>query len=136
MLAWRVFRQSAPWSWLFLLWWACSLLLSSLSGPQLADIPFAWNDKVMHLVYFSLGGFFLAQAWIKFSLKNGAQKRILSTHLWAVPLVIMLLSMIDETYQLFTPGRSGADIGDFIADTIGGVCGTVASAAARRLAFR
>ncbi len=110
------FHATKPWLWLFLLWWAGSVVLSSLSGEQLKTVPFEWNDKLAHIVYFGTGGWLLARTLAKAGFASGI--------VWIVtPLVIALVSAIDETYQLVTPGRSGADIFDFIADCIGGVLG-------------
>jgi len=39
--------------------------------------------------------------------------------------VIALYGAIDETHQLFTPNRSGADVYDWTADALGGFVGAL-----------
>ena len=39
--------------------------------------------------------------------------------------VISVFGMLDEYHQLFTPGRSGGDVGDWTADTFGAFCGAL-----------
>jgi VanZ family protein len=116
----RFFHNAKPWSYLFVAWWLGSIALSSLSGKQLEQIPFEWNDKIAHFGYFGCGAWLLAPAILTAQPTSTAVR-------WIAPLVIMLVSALDETYQLVTPGRSGADIADFVADSIGGLIGSSVS---------
>lgn len=79
------------------------------------SITFA--DKVAHFGYFLGGGFLLA--WIFRRLKTWPAWRIALT----VFLVIAAVGAADEIHQLFTPGRSGADVFDWLADVCGGFAG-------------
>jgi len=42
-----------------------------------------------------------------------------------VALVCSVIGRLDEYHQTFTPGRSGNDTGDWLADTLGGAAGAV-----------
>lgn len=97
-------------------------ILSSLSGDQLpaAVSGFPGEDKVLHFVAFTVGGVLLALA-LRHSTRWSWTKIFLLT-----VCGISLFGMIDELHQLFTPKRSGADVGDWTADTLGGVAGAAA----------
>ena len=89
------------------LWFTILCILSSMShpGPHIDVIGF---DKVEHCTYFFGGGVALGLAL--------PRKR------W-IPLIIFLtgaaVGWFDEWHQSFTPGRSGLDVYDWIADCTG-----------------
>ncbi|TDU66105.1 VanZ family protein [Prosthecobacter fusiformis] len=102
-------------------WWACAAIwgivlftLSSRStlppGPQ---IPY--QDKVIHFLYFSGGGFCCALALFSHAVppKPG--------WVWWLTGILfgMIVGALDEYHQTFTPGRSGNDAGDWLADLTG-----------------
>jgi VanZ family protein len=105
---------------LLAIWWVALFILSHQSslfppGPDIENI-----DKVEHLAYFTLGGvlFFL---WLR-TVRPGL--RFLS----AAALTILFCSVVgalDEFHQSFVPNRNGNDPGDWIADTLGGVLGSL-----------
>lgn len=101
---------------LFFVWMGTEALLSSI--PAKAMPPLGWfpqMDKVLHVGMFGLGGCLFCMA-----LRGSVS--------WAWPGVMLLTIVvisaygwIDELHQLSTPGRSGADVFDWLADTTGGI---------------
>jgi VanZ family protein len=76
---------------------------------------FEFSDKIKHFIaYFVLGLTFCL--WIS----NG--KWFARPVLWSLIVVVLcsVFGIIDEYHQSFIPGRSGNDLGDLIADFIGG----------------
>lgn len=112
-----------PW-WIALLLW-CAVMLTassfSIAAPAAPAFEIPHLDKVFHFCYFTIGGFILANAILL--------RRPPFTSIWmkfVLPIVLMsLLGALDEFRQSFTPGRSGNDLGDWIADTLGGLCGVM-----------
>lgn len=110
--------------WILCVLWACGvLILSSIRGdffPRL-DIPLrlfgVGMDKVVHFGLFLVGGFLLTGA-LRQSFNWTWRRLFLVTF-----ISLALFGASDEIHQLFTPHRSGADVGDWIADTLGGVAG-------------
>lgn len=101
-------------------WAAAITILSSLSGQQLHDIaPFDLWDKAAHFLAFAVGAMTLTVALAWSTAWPG--RRIA---LFAV-LAVALFGAIDEYHQTFTPHRSGADVPDWIADTLGALTGTL-----------
>ena len=89
-------------------------------------MPFDWFDKIEHAGFFFLGGLLLG-GWL---VAAGHWPR----RWWLLPLVAALVGAFDEIHQLFTPGRSGLDLGDWIADIVGGsLAAAVVHIAQRRL---
>ncbi len=115
---------NAPKFWLFALFlWAATLfVLSSLSktlpdgGPEIPHI-----DKVLHFGYFFGGGFILGTYCL---LRSGTGASFARRFL--LPLAIFaVLGILDEYHQTFTPGRSGNDPFDWLADVLGAGTGIV-----------
>jgi len=69
---------------------------------------------VAHFTYFFLGGVLLTNA-----IHLTFRWRLPLTFL-AVLLVIGAIGIVDEWHQTSTPGRSGNDRGDLLADCLGG----------------
>ena len=112
----------APNFWLtsLILWAATLYTLSSFSktlpdgGPEIPHI-----DKVLHFGYFMGGGIIFA-TWIL--LQKGTSARLLIR--FAIPLAILAcVGVLDEYHQTFTPGRSGNDPFDWLADVLGSATG-------------
>ena len=99
-------------------WAATIFYLSSLSGPQLNDMaPILLWDKFLHFIAFVAGGVLLAGA-VRFS----------GNWSWAMVLLVTIVALslfgaADEYHQLHTPGRTGGDLDDWIADTLGACTG-------------
>ncbi len=92
-----------------------------MSGQTLAPymLPLPEWDKVCHTIAFAAGAAILALALHR-TTKLPLPK--------LVPLVIVLISIFgatDEWHQLYTPNRSGADVFDWLADTVGATLGVL-----------
>ncbi len=117
LLAW-------PCTWLAaIIGWGLTLLfLSSLShtmppgGPEIPHL-----DKVMHFTYFAIGGLVLGTyAIFKSGVKSAPLLRVL------LPILILaVIGALDEYHQSFTPGRSGNDPYDWLADLLGASFGVL-----------
>ncbi len=113
---------SAPGLWFsFLIFWAVTLyMLSSFSKTMPdggAEIPHI--DKILHFGYF-MGGGIIFGTWVLLwkGTAAGALARI------AIPLAILACGgALDEYHQTFTPGRSGNDPFDWLADSLGSATG-------------
>lgn len=98
--------------WLGGLW-----LLSSLPGDEVQLPSFDHADKVAHFGYFLGGGFLLA--WLLRRLVKWPNWRVAV----AVFILLAIVGAVDEFHQTWTPGRSGGDGGDWLADVSGGFAG-------------
>ncbi len=113
-------RNASFWWALVIVWFCALFVVSSLSrlppGPQIANF-----DKIEHTVFYALGGtcFYLARRF-----KNHALSGIRAS--LATMLFCMAVGAFDEFHQSFVPNRSGNDLFDWLADTLGGVFGSVA----------
>ncbi len=112
-------RQRRYWFAALLFWIVVLCTLSSLHGNSAQLPPVDHIDKVLHFGYFLGGGFFFA-GWRH--LRNDQRPGWKSLMIPAV-ITMALIGALDEWHQTFTPGRSGADIGDWIADIAGGTMG-------------
>jgi VanZ family protein len=101
----------------FVVWIAGITILSSLPGQTFGPMPFFDADKVVHMALFALGGAaFLAG--LRSILRGGVSQ------LAGIALGCMaVIGAADEIHQLWTPGRSGGDVGDWTADVIGAALG-------------
>lgn len=97
-----------------IIWFAVLFTLSSRStlppGPQ---IPY--QDKVMHFLYFSGGAFCFALA------RLNTRSPAAPAWVWWLHGTAFggLIGILDEYHQTFTPGRSGNDPWDWLADVTG-----------------
>lgn len=101
--------------WLGVIIWGVVLFtLSSQSTlPPGPKIPY--QDKVVHFLYFSGGAFCFVLALYNRLTSRQAWWRWVLTGI-GFGLVI---GALDEFHQTFTPGRSGNDLGDLLADLTG-----------------
>ena len=85
------------------------------NGPEIPHL-----DKVAHFGYFLMGGALLATSTL-------VMFPTLRCRRWSLFIVLVLIvstiGRLDEYHQGFTPGRSGNDDGDWVADTLGGAAG-------------
>lgn len=113
---------SSPSLWLtsFLCWVATLCFLSSVSKTMPeggTEIPHI--DKVLHFGYFFGGGIILSTYLL---LKKRAGSSIAINSL--IPLAVLaIIGALDEYHQTFTPGRSGNDPFDWLADVLGAAVG-------------
>jgi len=106
---WPIVFWIATGVWFLVLW-----KLSSTSGSSLPSLHFPHADKVAHFTYFFIGGTLLTNAFrLTFRWR-------LPIVFLAVLLVIGSIGIVDEWHQTSTPGRSGNDRGDLLADCLGG----------------
>lgn len=110
--------RPAAYFWSFAAWLVLLWCLSASSPPAGPEIRIPHFDKILHFAYFSAGGALLAASC---GLKwNQLSRRGL---LLIVVGLCSLIGRLDEYHQGFTPGRSGNDTGDWLADTVGGLFG-------------
>ncbi len=113
----------APWIWLAalavwfgVLWWLSSRPLTLPEGPEIPHF-----DKVAHFGYFFGGGGLLAAFLFRLRPENPRWGRVIVL----TAAILATLGAVDEWHQTFTPGRSGGDAGDWLADAAGGLCGAL-----------
>ena len=94
-------------------------ILSSLPGEDIQLPPFPGADKLAHFLYFAVGGCLFA--WLLARVLGWRGGKLAGT----VFVGMMLIGAVDELHQLQTPGRSGADGLDWLADSAGGFLGAV-----------
>ncbi len=123
-----VIRRPAFWLGAFLLWLTTLWALSSSSnvGPELPSIPNI--DKIAHFGFF-FGGSGLLCGWLYFlNPENPNWLRIITTAI----CIIAFVGILDEYHQTFTPGRTGNDPFDWLADLFGATCGVIVFKALHR----
>lgn len=114
-------RKSGVWLSAFALW---ALLLWILSGrplPEANTINLPGFDKILHFVYFLIGAFLLSIALYIRGLSSWYR------NLLVVLITVAVIGALDEWHQSWIPGRSGNDLGDWIADLLGGIAGALIS---------
>lgn len=125
-------RRHAGVLWAALLLWACAILwLSSLTPDELPDAALVLWDKLNHVAAFALGGWLAARA-LHTSAPTLGNTRVVALAV----LLIAAFGVLDETVQAFTPGRTGSDVDDWIADVLGAFAGALLSLSAHRIGFR
>ena len=99
--------------------WAGTItVLSSMRPDQLASLSsIIFWDKAEHFLAFAVGTANLALV-LRWSRAWPAARIALVSI-----VAISIFAALDEIHQLFTPGRSGADVFDWIADTLGAASG-------------
>ena len=118
----RAAASPVPWFLGFALWAAYLFTLSANPGSVTGGAPqIPHIDKILHFGYFLGGGGLLAMAML---LWERATLRPVPKIL--VPLAILwLIAGIDEWWQSFSPGRSGNDPIDWLADALGSLAGVL-----------
>lgn len=101
----------------FVAWCVTLFILSSIPGNRMEPLPFVQADKVVHASIFTVGAILLASAFFR----TFGRSRIKTTLL--VFAAMVLIGFSDEFHQVYTPGRSGNDRGDLLADAIGALIG-------------
>jgi VanZ family protein len=105
--------------WIGLLLWAAGILwLSSLTPAELPSAAFLVSDKLNHFAAFAVGGWLAASA-----LRTSRPSRPALQSAALAVLLVAVFGALDEMSQLLTPGRSGGDVYDWIADFLGAVAG-------------
>ncbi len=123
-----VFRNARFWFACFIAWFVLLFILSSTSGSPVKPPPIRHFDKIAHFGYF-FGGAGLMSAWLYFrNPGNASWPRIILT----VTGLFALIGALDEWRQTFTPGRSGNDPFDWLADILGALAGAFVFKAVHR----
>ncbi|MCB0925233.1 MAG: VanZ family protein [Mycobacterium sp.] len=108
--------------------WALSILwLSSLTPSELPESAFLLWDKLNHVLAFTVGGWLAATA-----LRVSRPAMPAAWALFTAVVMIAAFGVLDETVQTMTPGRTGGDLRDWIADVIGAVIGALLSLTTHR----
>jgi VanZ family protein len=110
-------------AWLASLAWAATIYwFSSRTGPEIEEINiFELSDKVAHFIAFFAGGPVIVCA-LRWSTKwNWSRIACVGA------CILALYGAADEYHQTFTANRSGADFWDGLADSLGGLAGTLAA---------
>jgi VanZ family protein len=95
---------------------------SSRTGPEIEEMNvFDLSDKVAHFAAFFAGAPPLVCA-LRWTFA-WPWKRIILT----AALALALYGAADEYHQTFTPNRTGADVFDWLGDTLGGIAGVFAT---------
>jgi VanZ family protein len=116
-----LFRQPNFWLTCFILWIISLWMLSAYAGPANALPPVVNIDKIAHFGFF-FGGSGLLSAYL-FRLRPTQ-----TNWKWLFITVVLGMSVVgglDELHQSFTPGRSGNDPMDWLADLLGAVVGAL-----------
>ena len=114
-------QQLASILWILVVVWggviffASSIPADELSGSKLL----AW-DKLNHFIAFAAGAWLTASA-LRIGQSEGSER----IHLVLAILIIATYGAFDEIHQLYTPGRSGADLYDWIANFLGAIAGAI-----------
>ena len=114
-------QQLASILWILVVVWggviffASSIPADELSGSKLL----AW-DKLNHFIAFAAGAWLTASA-LRIGQPEGSER----IHLFLAILIIATYGAFDEIHQLYTPGRSGADLYDWIANFLGAIAGAI-----------
>lgn len=101
--------------WTGLLW-----TLSSIEGGVGAEY-FPHFDKLQHFCYFLSGGVLFA-GW---RYSRAPESAVWKNIVLRTVLVMGTVGALDEVHQLFTPGRSGGDPWDWMADLAGSCAGAL-----------
>lgn len=112
-------RHPLFWLGCFVLWFAVLWLLSSGRPSLPGSLTIPHLDKIAHFGYFFGGGGILT-AYLycrKPSAPNWQRLIALSV------ISLAFIGGLDEFHQTFTPGRSGNDCWDWLADVLGALAG-------------
>lgn len=101
--------------------WAAGILwVSSMTRQELPESAFLFSDKFNHFVAFAAGG------WLAASALRATSPRSATTNCLLLAITLLaIFGAIDETLQKFTPGRTGGDLHDWIADFLGAIVGAL-----------
>ena len=109
--------------WCAVVFWAGGILwLSSLSPRDLPETAFLFSDKFNHFVAFAVGGWLAASA-----LRLSHPSIPVAVRLLMAVALVAAFGAFDEARQTFTPGRTGGDLYDWIADFLGATAGALST---------
>ena len=113
--------RSTTWAIAWVLWFITLTILSSMSQPG-PSIDLVGFDKVVHTVFFAIGGTLQALCLAWKSPASPASPP--PTPAWKKIALIVIVTgavvgIVDEWHQTYTPGRTGLDTYDWVADVFG-----------------
>ena len=120
----RWFRHPLIWFIAVLVWMRTIWFLSSIPGDKNPQLKMQL-DKLAHFLGFAGGGILIAGLFTTVTLVLLRRKVRWDFIIGATAITIGLLGWYDEWHQCFTPGRSGANLADWVADFLGGIAGAV-----------
>ncbi len=103
---------------LALVWIIIIFLLSSQSDLHAPSV-FPSQDKLEHLIVFGILGILLGRSF------KPNEKLLSFKNILIITIMVTVYGGLDEIHQIFVPNRH-ADIGDLIADAVGGFLGGIA----------
>ena len=107
--------------WLALACWAGGIFwLSSMTPKELPEAAFLFSDKFNHFVAFAVGGWLAASA-----LRVSQPQSPMAGRIVVAIILVAAFGAFDESLQKLTPGRTGGDLYDWIADFLGAVAGAL-----------
>lgn len=113
--------KALVWRLALIVWGGVLYWLSSRPG-MVMPVGFTGMDKIEHATYFTLGGMCFLLGLRLAGLAQGRTMAIVLTVLFC-----SFVGVLDEWHQLHVPGRSGGDVWDWLADTLGGFIGAHAA---------
>jgi VanZ family protein len=105
--------------WLPVVLYAALIFAGSSVPGDAINTRLTLHDKIIHATEYAGLAFLLARAF-------GVRRW------WLAIIVGVLYGVSDEFHQTFTPHRSGNDLGDIAADTVGSTIGAIAWRLLRR----
>ncbi len=114
-----IIRQPKLWLSCFIVWIVSLWILSSTPGTALGLPPIVGIDKVAHFGYF-FGGSGLLSAYL---FRRSPDQVNWWRNFKIIVVVFLIIAVLDEFHQTFTPGRSGNDPFDGLADILGAMAG-------------
>ena len=105
--------------------WAITLWILSDGPPPAPPGPgFPGIDKILHFGYF-LGGAGLLSAALYLQRRDRRTEVSWGRLLLTVVILLAAIGALDEWHQSWIPGRSGNDLGDWLADVAGALAGSL-----------
>jgi VanZ family protein len=122
VFSWRMLRRALSFAlWAALACWAGGILwLSSMTPKELPGAAFLFSDKFNHFVAFAVGAWLAASA-----LRVSHPESPIAGRIIIAIILVAAFGAFDEALQKFTPGRTGGDLYDWIADFLGAVAGAL-----------
>lgn len=103
----------------FIIWFIVLFGLSSIPGKIDPQIKILLADKIVHVIYFSIG----STALMLTLSQHPSRHYSLPILFLACIAMAGVVGAFDEWHQTFTPNRDGNSIGDFLANLTGGALG-------------
>lgn len=117
----RPLLHPAFWMAAFVLW-SATLWMLSASSPSFQGAPkIPHLDKIAHFGYFFGGAGLLAAFFFRLNPQRPDWRKIIGLTV----VILAIVGALDEYHQTFTPGRSGNDRFDWLADLIGAIVGSL-----------